>query len=308
MRAKYFFWALVFMQINLNVYGQGLNKYGGSEANPDNIVDNTGALGTGKGANSNGKNALFKDGKTQARAASSALAIKQEYPSYPDGVYWIDLPGVGPTQTYCLLDAKYNGGGWMLALKATTGTTFNYDADYWTTANTLNATDLTLLDADAKYEVMNRFQAKDIMALWPDISNILGESGSIDGLTQWSWLQNNYDNSARTILIAKFAGGIQDTYYTALNGSMSFSGYDSRIFSAQEGFTFYGINYSGNENAKVRWGFAWNNEADQGTNDNSGGLGMSSTGGNYSAGDRYWDGDLSTRGIDRSARVELYIR
>jgi len=288
-----------------------LNKYGEFTSDALLAVDKYGAIGSAKGLNQYGRiidAPLPADGFTAARAGISALLIKTDYPSSTNGVYWIDVPGYGPKQTYCLMDNKYNGGGWMLAMKATGGNTFNYDANFWTTPNTLNPSDITLNDADAKYDVMNGFQAKDIMALWPDISNISSESGSIDGLTQWSWLQNNFNSGSRITLIAKFAAGIQDTYYTANDGSMSFSGFNSGIFSKQEGFTFYGINYSGNANAKVRWGFAWNNEADQGSNDDSGGLGMSTNYGNYSAGDFYWNGGLSTSGINRSARVELYIR
>jgi len=68
---------------------------------------------------------------------------------------------------------------------------------------------------------------------------------------------------------------------------------------------FYGFNYQGNASHKVRWGVAWNNEADQATNDVSVGIGLAAR--SYSAGDAY--GCCGTfAGIDRSARVELYIR
>lgn len=285
-----------------------LNKNGGFTSDASDAIDKYGAIGSGKGLNQLGKIIGIRDGATAARSGLSALQIKSDYPTFTDGVYWIDVPGYGPKQTYCLMDNKYNGGGWMLAMKATRGTTFNYDATYWTSTNTLNPSDVSLTNADAKYDVMNGFQAKDMMALWPDISNISTESGSIDNLTQWSWLQNNFHNSgARTTLISKFAGS-QDTYYTATNGSMSFSGYNSSIFSSQPGYSFYGINYSGNINARVRWGFAWNNEADQGTNDVSGGIGMSFNYGNYSAGDFYWNDPSSILGLNRSARVQLFIR
>ena len=252
--------------------------------------------------------APLPDGSTPVRAGLSAVQIKTDYPSSTDGVYWIDVPGYGPKQTYCLMDNKYNGGGWMLAVKATTGTTFNYDATYWTSANTLNQTDVTLTDSDSKYDVMNGFQAKDMMALWPDIvKSGAEESGSIDNLDRWSWLQNDFHSGNRITLISKFAGS-QDTYYTATDGSMSFSGYNSNIFSSQPGYSFYGINYSGIISARVRWGFAWNNEMDQLTNDVSGGIGMSTNYGNYSAGDLYWLDSSSILGINRSARVEIYIR
>lgn len=290
------------------VYTQGTNKYGGIDTNPANVVDKSGAVGSGYGANKNGKINVFKDGLTRARAATSASKIKQDYPTSGDGVYWIDLPGVGPKQTYCLMDNKYDGGGWMLALKATTGTTFNYDADYWTTDNTLRPNDVSRDDADAKYDVMNRFEAKDMMAIWPDIEEIGTESGSIDDLDKWSWLQNDFHGGNITTLISKFSGG-QVTYETSDSGVMSFSGYKSGVFSKQPGFSFYGFNYTGNTSARVRWGFAWNQEADQGTNDTSGGIGMDTAFYSYSAGDKSTPGEYETvAGINRSARVELYIR
>lgn len=249
-----------------------------------------------------------KDGSSSANAALSAAQLKIDYPSKTDGVYWIDLPTAGPTQLYCIMDSAYNGGGWMLAMKATTtATTFSYASTYWTTANTLNPTDVTRANADAKYNVMNYFLAKDMMAIWPDIANSGTESGSIDNLTNWTWLQNNFHNSgSTTTLISKFSG-TQVAYETSTNGTMTFSGYGATAFSNQAGFTFYGINYTTLANASVRWGFAWNNETNQASNDVSGGIGMGSSYGNFSAGDKIGCCQINT-GINRSARVEVYIR
>lgn len=244
------------------------------------------------------------DGKTAATAGTSALQIKQDYPSSTDGVYWINLPSVGVKQVYCLMNSIYDGGGWMLAMKATRGTTFSYSSTYWTTNNTLNTTDLTRNDANAKYDVMNTFAAKDIMALWPDIANISTESGSIDGLTEWSWLQNNFHGGSRITMLSKL-NGAQTAYYTSTNGSMNFTGWRNGIFSSQQGYSFYGTNYTGNSGARVRWGFAWNNETDQNTNDVSGGIGLDY--GSFSAGDVIGCCN-NTTGINRSARVEVYVR
>jgi hypothetical protein len=175
------------------------------------------------------------------------------------------------------------------------------------TNNTLNSTNVNRNDGDAKYDVMNSFLAKDILALFPDISNSGNESGSIDGLSNWNWLQNNFNNSgATTTLINKFSSS-QTTFYTSTNGSMTYNGYGAKAFSNQGGFTWYGINYTANSSAKMRWGFAWNNEGDQGSNDVSGGIGMGSSYGQYSAGDRINCCPINT-GINRSARVEVYIR
>ena len=271
------------------------------------VVNRNGVIG-GSGMTRAGERIyLDPDGLTSGSAAVSAKAIKSAYPSSPDGVYWINVPGKGPTQTYCLMDNKYDGGGWMMALKATRGTTFNYEANYWTTNNTLNTTNVNRNDGDAKYDIMNAYLAKDMMALFPDIPNSGNESGSIDGLTNWSWLQSNFHNSGTpTTLIDKFLGA-QTTFYTSTNGSMTFNGYGGTAFSKQGGFTWYGINYTSNSSAKMRWGFAWNNEGDQGSNDVSSGIGMGTSYGQYSSGDRINCCQTNT-GINRSARVEIYIR
>lgn len=244
------------------------------------------------------------DGLTVATAATSAKAIKAAYPSSTDGLYYINLPTVGIQQVYCLMDSKYDGGGWMMAMKATRGTTFNFDANYWYTANTLNPTQTNRNDGDAKFDVFNYFGTTDMMALWPDVSNVGAESGSIDNLTNWSWLEKNISGAPFT-LISKFASTpTQQTILTSTNGSMTFNG-NGTPFSNQLGYTFYGLNYLGNSGVKVRWGFGWNNETDQNSNDVSGGIGMAS--GSYSAGDRVTCCPNQT-GMNRTARVEMYVR
>ena len=85
---------------------------------------------------------IFADGSSADKAAPSASHLIS-LGITTDGVYWINLPTIGPTQVYCILNPIYDGGGWMMAMKATTGTTFNYNSNYWTTANTLNPTDTT---------------------------------------------------------------------------------------------------------------------------------------------------------------------
>jgi len=124
-----------------------------------------------------GASAYKNDGSSSANAAPSATAIKIANPGALNGVYWINLPNVGPTQIYCLMDNVYNGGGWMMAMKATTGTTFNYDANYWTSSNNLNPSAYNRNNGDAKFDTMNYFPAKDMMAIWPDITT--GTGGSI---------------------------------------------------------------------------------------------------------------------------------
>lgn len=268
----------------------------------------------------------FRDGSSAAKAATSAAAIKAATGTNTDGVYWIDLPTVGPTQVYCIMNSAYDGGGWMMILKATTGTTFNYSANYWTTNNTLNPTDNTTNNADAKFNTFNYFAGKDFMARWPDI----GAGGSIAGRGMWTWLQNDYHTS-RTTPLNFFSNRTTMKNYTTSTASgsgnffglaKSYSGWASGVFSSQNAINFYGFNYdntpnSYSTNARVRWGFGWNengegnfpgtSSAAAGSNDVSGGIGMDSTFGSYSAGDRI-NCCQDTTGINRSARVEMYVR
>lgn len=244
-------------------------------------------------------------GSSYQTAASSALDIKNATGTEADGVYWINLPTVGPTQTYCIMNSAYNGGGWMMAMKATTGTTFQYSSTHWTTATTLNPTATNQSNGDAKFNTMNYFLAKDMLAVWPDITT--GTGGSITGLGKWIWLQNNFFGGNRTTMISLFS--TQNRYF--IQDAKTYSGWASGIFSSQTDIRFYGYNWT--DNVNMRWGFGWNENGGglypngvTGSDDVSGGIGMGGFG-NYSAGD-YISCCQDTTGINRSARVEVYIR
>jgi len=93
---------------------------------------------------------------TETPICASCKAIKTAAPSATDGVYTIDPDGPGgnaPFDAYC--DMTNNGGGWTLIMKGTKDNTFNYEANYWTTSNTLNPTDLSLTVGSAKYPSFN---------------------------------------------------------------------------------------------------------------------------------------------------------
>jgi hypothetical protein len=239
------------------------------------------------------------DGSEPARAAPNAKYIKELIPDAPDGVYWIDLPQSGPTQVYCIMNSSIDGGGWMLAMKATRGTTFNYNSTYWTQPNLLNEMNPSRTDGDAKYAVMNEFPGLDIMALWPD----LGAGGDINpAYSSWVWLEKNI--IAGRSLISFFAS--QPQTQLARTKGAQWAG----KFSSQGGYGFYGFNYTtgsgwAGADVRVRWGFGWNNENDQNTNDVTGGIGMGKN--NWSAGDSI-SCCQDTTGFNRSARVEIYVK
>ena len=238
-------------------------------------------------------------GRIQTNPANSASEIKTN----KNGVYWINLPTVGATQVYCLMDSIYDGGGWMLMMKATRGTTFQYSSTYWTTNNTLNPSDLTRSNADAKYNTMNYYQATDMMAIFPDITTNGVTSGSIPNLSYWSWLQNDFYSGTPVVPI---------TFFNTVNNlnisdAKAYNGWASGVFSSQNGYKWYGFNYTTYAPGSVRWGFGWNNESDAFSNDVSGGIGMGSSFGSYSAGDLI-NCCPDTTGINRSARVEVYVR
>jgi len=252
-----------------------------------------------------------KDGTSAENAALSAASIKYFYPNSTDGVYWIDLPTVGPSQTYCIMTSSFDGGGWMLALKANTGSVaFGYTSSYWTTSNTINSSSLDRNPGNAKFECMNYYRARDMMAIWPDIT--IGSGGSIPGRGVWTWLQNNFYGGVKITPISFF--NTVDRYF--IQDAKLFSGWASGIFSSQTDVRFYGFNYRNNPGtARTRWGFGWNENGgglfpngNMDSDDVSGGIGMMpGTWQGYSAGDRISCCQDST-GINRAARVEIYIR
>ncbi len=102
--------------------------------------------------------------------AESAKIIKSITGTNEDGMYYINCNGVS-TQTYCLMNDAYDGGGWMMMMKGTRGTTFNYDSTHWTTTSTLNPTNANRDDGDAKYDTFNYQNINDVLAIFPDVTS-----------------------------------------------------------------------------------------------------------------------------------------
>jgi hypothetical protein len=246
------------------------------------------------------------DGSTSNLAADSAEAIISLTGTTTNGVYWINLPTAGVSQIYCIMDPRYDGGGWMMTMKATRGTTFNYSSNYWTTANTLNTTAYNQNDGDAKFNTFNYFQGRDLLARWPDI----GQGGSIQGLGNWIWLEKDYPLRIGTGRTSTMLNLFNTANRTMVRDAKTFSGWRSGVFSSQTDIRFYGFNWTDNMNC--RWGFGWNENGGGlhpngvlGSDDVSGGIGMSFN--SFSAGDSI-SCCQDTTGINRSARVEVYVR
>tara|TARA_A100001234_G_scaffold218608_1_gene227913 strand:- start:426 stop:1205 length:780 start_codon:yes stop_codon:yes gene_type:complete len=210
-----------------------------------------------------------------------------------EGTYYINLPTVGSTQVYCAPQNSFQGGGWMLAWKCTRGSRFNYNANYWTSTNTYRETDYSRSNADMKNHVFNYYTATDFMAIFPDLNNGGQASGYGGG---WSWYQANVNRTC----LNRFQSGQQLSSNPRGQNMWSGSG-----FSAQGGFQWYGFNYTGNGSNRVRWGFGWNNENEQRSNDVTGGIGTQR--GNSSAGDHIYCCQ-STTGVNRTIRAEIWVR
>jgi len=234
-------------------------------------------------------------GSSADNAASSPAAL-QAAGITTDGGYWISLPSVGARLTYCAMNSGFQGGGWMLAWKCTVGTTFSYTSSYWSSTNTINETDMSRNNADAKYDVFNYYNATQIMAVFPT----LNQGGQASGYgTGWSWLSTGQN----TTLLNRFQVNQQLSGNPRGENMWSGSG-----FSAQGGFQWYGYNYNSSYNGtQVRWGFGWNNEGDQSSNDVGGGIGCNSTWGNWSCGDRI-NCCQSTSGFNGGTRAEIWIK
>jgi hypothetical protein len=251
--------------------------------------------------------------------AESAKVIKDLTGTNTDGVYYINSYGTSAA-TYCLMNDTYDGGGWMLLMKGTRGTAFNYSSNAWTAINALNTSDVTRMDGDAKYEVFNSKYVKDVMVIWPDIpsngyTNIWGKSGGSLYLEDgWCWKVENWNGDERTTALAGFQSNRRPGGNTTagVDNPFRFSGFSSSIWSNQSGTVWHGFNggatLNGGATMNVRWGFIFNNEgpSNYASVDAYGGIGMSSAQGG--SGD--WNNGLNgvVSGINRTARFELWGR
>jgi hypothetical protein len=249
-------------------------------------------------------------GTKSAFPGYSARLIKGAGGTTTDQLYYINVNGVS-TPTYCLMDNKWNGGGWMMMMKATRSTTFNFGSTYWTDTNTtLNTGSTDRSDADAKFNVMNFGLVKDVLAVWPDVGY---EGGSIPSTGAWTWLVNNYYGGGSKVSVIDGFSSANTRDSPDSPDPLNYSGYSTAIWSSQNPsrrHVFgggYHLNVYGAPNLHVRWGFMFNENAfnDYTSIDVLGGIGIDSRA--YSAGDVLNCCQTYT-GLNRSMRVELYGR
>jgi alpha-tubulin suppressor-like RCC1 family protein len=239
----------------------------------------------------------------------SCLDIKNATGTNTNGIYTIALNVSGAiinTPVYCLMDSAMSGGGWTLTMKAPrNSTSFGFNANYWTTANTLNVGNTSNVTSDAtsaKFNTFNYLSGTEMLAIFPD-AGING--GSVTGQTYgWTWKQTIPSGPKTPLEI--FSGPMNQFIGDADN----FSGFDTRIFSRQKDIRFYGFNW--NDNLKSRWGFGWNENGGglwpNGvccSNDVTGGIGLNW--GEYSAGDGHFGWSTSV-GLSRPMSFETYVR
>jgi len=267
----------------------------------------------------NGQGFFFSGtGVDSAFPQENAKIIKDLTNTNKDGVYYILVNGIS-TPIHCLMNDCYDGGGWMILMKGTRGSTFQYSSNYWSTKNTLNAGDLTRNDADAKYNTYNYSTVKDVLAIFPDIPstsyiNPYGQNGgSIFVSDGWTWMMNNWNETSRTTPFT----GFNTTRLPHQNSTSSFQTYGINNPFRYNGFgdwcsrqtgSYQHVFYSTSNNANVRWGFLFNNETNElNTCDVFCGIGMGGLA-NQSAGDFNNGGTWAPVGINRTSRFEMYGR
>jgi hypothetical protein len=349
---------------NYNTAGLGGNGGGGDGA----IWANQGSSGMpNTGGGGGGGSAAHGTGRYGGNGGSGVVIIRLK-----------EKASMGKKYTYCIMDRNYFGGGWMLAMRAVRGSrTFGYNSDHWTNATTLNDTIEKIRDAsvnadlkissigniiynhydgndyainryDAKYDIFNKYKAKEWMAIFyfkyeGGVAYKGGDiiTGGNENAKGWIWRETNLiepDNIERTPLqlFQKRSNTSLFNRYTSLidlrgnYGVRNVKELDKfkpsanmpRLWSSQHGYSFYGINYDVPElfegylrrGASTRWGFAWNENWDyannNGTNDVYGGIGLRYPG---SGRPGYSAGDFiycceDGQGVKSSIAFEWYVR
>jgi hypothetical protein len=146
--------------------------------------------------------------------------------TYIDGYYWINIQNIGTKYIYCIMDKKYFGGGWMLAMRSVHNSqNFSYDSQHFKQSTLLNnesdqigniikelnlkESDLTIssignkiydainIDAnkyDAKFDTFNNTKSSEWMAIFyvkDRNGNIIKGGDYPDNNRGWVWFEKN---------------------------------------------------------------------------------------------------------------------
>jgi hypothetical protein len=207
------------------------------------------------------------------------------------------------------MDPKWDGGGWMLIMKAAQGSTFNWGSTHWTTTSTLNPTDTTTTVANAKFDVFNSVPVKDVMAVWPASDIGAGNTGgSLSVSDGWVWLVKGWYPTPITPL-----AGFQIDRPAIPPDIFNFSGFStaSPIWSYQTGTRAHvfgsGAHVAGPDTYITRWGYLWNNEVGTtSTQDAFAGIGLNNP--SSSGGDFYFWVGTEKKGFNRNIAWLMYGR
>lgn len=117
--------------VTVNLWG--LNKYGNISYDSASNVNESGAIGSSSKVDRYGKIRSYRNnGLSAANAATSAYEIKQNFPSSPDGYYWIKNPNINGGEPFKIYaDMTTDGGGWTLIM-------CNANNVGWTYANAIS--------------------------------------------------------------------------------------------------------------------------------------------------------------------------
>ena len=153
------------------------------------------------------------------------------------GVYFVGY-GSRVRRRWCNLD-HIEGEGWSLLMKTDLGTTFTYSSPLWTSTQTLNQDDVSLLPNPAKYEEFNVLPITSVLAKWVP---------TLSGGAPFYWSTSGFG--------VKTALELFSTPLVITDAPTEDSNWQPNYFSSQDGAQLFSFAHS-TAGASVRWGYRW---------------------------------------------------